>query len=291
MRTMDLEALHIFRTVVEEGGVLRAAAKLGRVQSNVTTRVRQLEERLGVRLFHKQGRTLRLSEDGRTLLQYAERLLRLADQAAAELAHGKPRGVLRLGSLESTAGVRLPAILSRYHALHPEVVVELVTGTTGALLGQLADYRIEAAFVSEPFEPAQLETMPVFAEELVLVTPKSWPRGADRDLLAAASFIAFAHGCSYRRCIEDWLGAKKLRPDRVLELASYHAIIACVAAGTGFAVVPRSVVASLRVTAGIRQHPLPPGVARNRTHLVWRGEPSRMLGGLIGIARPDAEPS
>ena len=60
MRTIDLETLNIFRTVVEEGGVVRAAHKLNRVQSNVTTRIRQLEERLGVRLFRRQGRTLAL---------------------------------------------------------------------------------------------------------------------------------------------------------------------------------------------------------------------------------------
>jgi DNA-binding transcriptional LysR family regulator len=68
MRTIDLASLEIFRTVVQEGGVIRAAAKLNRVQSNVTTRIKQLEERLGKRLFRKQGRSLALSPEGELLL-------------------------------------------------------------------------------------------------------------------------------------------------------------------------------------------------------------------------------
>ena len=80
MRMIDLEALKIFRTVVDEGGVIRAANKLNRVQSNVTTRIRQLEDHLGTRLFRREGRSLRLSAEGHTLLTYACRV--------GSLAHG-----------------------------------------------------------------------------------------------------------------------------------------------------------------------------------------------------------
>jgi len=168
MRTLDLDSLEIFRTVVSEGGVIRAASKLNRVQSNVTTRVRQLEERLGVRLFRRKGRALEPSPEGLVLLQYADRLLRLADEAQGVLQSGRPRGVFRLGSLESTAGSRLPSLLSRYHLEYPEVTVELVTGTTGALLRRMAAFEIEAAFISEPFTAPELNSSVMFDEELVL---------------------------------------------------------------------------------------------------------------------------
>src|SRR3977135_1130721 len=113
MRTIDLESLKIFRTVVDEGGVVRAANKLNRVQSNVTKRIRQLEEHLGARLFRRDGRSIRLSAEGHNLLTYADRLLRLADETVSEMRTGKPKGVFKLGSLESTAGSRLPPLLSR----------------------------------------------------------------------------------------------------------------------------------------------------------------------------------
>ena len=277
MRSLDLDSLEIFRTVVQEGGVIRAAGKLNRVQSNVTTRIKQLEQRLGRPLFRRQGRGLVLSPEGELLLSYAQRLFRLADEAESELKSGRAVGVLRLGALESTAGSRLPAILARFHRLHPGVVVELVTGTTGALLQRVANFEIEAAFVSEPFAPGALASRRVFAEELVLITPREVGVVRRASDLAGLTLIAFASGCSYSKSIEEWLGASALMPARTLEFASYQAMIACVAAGTGFAIVPRSLLATLRSAQDVRQHELPARVRRNHTHLVWNGVPSTSL--------------
>lgn len=281
MRTIDLESLLIFRTVVDEGGVIRAAEKLHRVPSNVTTRIRQLEAYLGVRLFRKEGRTLSLSAEGHTLLNYAVRLLRLADEAVDELRTGRPQGSFRLGSLESTAGSRLAPVLSRYHADNPGVVVELVTGTTAGLLTRVMNFEIEAAFVSEPFMASELQALPVFEEELVLITPRGVARvGGARDL-GHLTMIAFAHGCSYRKRLDEWLGEQDMMSARVLEFGSYQGMIACVAAGTGFAIVPKSLLDALQATDKVNQHRLPERIAVNRTHLVWRGQPSLALARLV----------
>jgi DNA-binding transcriptional LysR family regulator len=288
MRSLDLESLEIFRTVVREGGVVRAAARLNRVQSNVTTRIKQLEERLGVALFRRQGRSLVLSAEGQGLLVHAERLLRLADEAETELRAGPARGPFRLGALESTAGSRLPAILSRYHRLHPGVVIELSTGTTGALLRKVADYRLEAAFVSEPFSAPGLHAQGVFEEELVLITAQGHPPVMGAADLARSTILAFSQGCSYRRRLEDWFGVAQRLPERVLEFASYPAIIACVAAGTGCAIAPRSALESLRATGDVEVHELPEAVRRNRTHLVWHGEASPALRRLMGVLEEGA---
>jgi DNA-binding transcriptional LysR family regulator len=285
MRTIDLDSLEIFRTVVAEGGVIRAADKLHRVQSNVTTRIQQLEARLGHKLFHRQGRTLELAPAGRRLLPYADRLLRLADEAESELRSDLPLGTFTLGSLESTAGSRLAPVLSRFHKLYPGVVVELVTGTTGDLLKRVNAFEVEAAFVAEPFAAEGLETLAVFEEELVLVTAKSIASVTRAADLAGATLIAFAQGCSYRRLLEQWLGKGGVAPARSLEFASYQAMIACVAAGTGFAIVPLSVLKALRATADVRQHALPEKMRSNRTHLVWRGTPSVALTRLIEMLK------
>jgi len=276
---MDLVALQIFKTVAEQGGITKAAAKLHRVQSNVSTRVKQLEARLGTKLFLRQNRKLVLSAEGKLLLAYADQLLRLSSEAEAALRSGMPRGTLRIGALESTAGTRLPPILSRYHLAYPEVRIELVTGTTGALVARVLDYELEAAFVAEPFPANELETQPVFTEELVLITPKSFPRIRSPKDIGQTTVIAFATGCSYRRRLEAWLG--QVVPDRVMEFGSYHAIVACVAAGSGIAIVPRAVVRLVHAENGVALHPLPPDIAKARTLLVWRsGHHSVALGAL-----------
>src|SRR2546430_17210598 len=113
-RTRDRTDLHIFRSVVQAGGVTRAAEKLNRVQSNVTTRVRQLESDLGVELFIREGKKLHLSPEGKLLLDYADRLLDLAQEARDAVHNAKPRGLYRLSSMESTADAQPPVTKNKH---------------------------------------------------------------------------------------------------------------------------------------------------------------------------------
>lgn len=118
---MDLSSLEIFRAVAHEASVTRAAQQLQRAQSNVTTRIRQLEEDLGVELFLRDGKRMSLTERGSEFLAYAEQLLALADEARQSMHPAEPGGRLRLGSMESTAASRLPALLASYHKACPRV--------------------------------------------------------------------------------------------------------------------------------------------------------------------------
>ncbi|SDM94295.1 DNA-binding transcriptional regulator, LysR family [Methylobacterium phyllostachyos] len=288
---MDLDDLHIFRCVVREGGVTRAAAHLHRVPSNVTTRIKQFEERLGVALFRRQGRSLTLTEPGRTLLGHAEKLLRMADQAEQDLRGGTVRGVLRLGSLESAAGARLPPILSAFYARYPDVAIELQTGTTRALLRQLDRFEVEAAFVSEPFERRSLASVHAFDEELVLITGKGAPARRDAVALGGRTVVAFPQGCSYRERLIAWLAEEGASPERVLEMNSYHAIVACVAAGTGAAIVPAEMLDHAVLSDAVVRHPLPARLRLNRTHLVWSGEASAPLQALMTLLPKPADPT
>ena len=117
---MELSDLRAFRAVVAEGSITRAAEQLGRVQSAVTSRIQQLEARLDQKLFLRQGRRLVLTPAGRTLLDYAEQILALADEAEAAVHGDLPRGILRIGSMESTAAVRLPSILTSIRRNFPK---------------------------------------------------------------------------------------------------------------------------------------------------------------------------
>ncbi|HUQ76421.1 MAG TPA: LysR substrate-binding domain-containing protein [Burkholderiales bacterium] len=278
---MDLVELRIFKAVAEQGGITKAAAALHRVQSNVTTRVKQLEERLGTKLFHRQGRKLVLSSEGKVLLSYADRLLQLSSEAQAAMRGQAPHGVFRLGTLESTAATRLPPILARYHRAYPAVRLELSTGTSGALVDRVLRSEIEAAFVAEPFAPKNLETEHAFTEDLVLITPKGHRPVKTPDDIDERVVLAFTTGCSYRRRLETWLGRSSIVAERVMEYGSYHAITACVAAGGGIAVVPRSVLRVVGAEAQVAVHLLPAQVAKARTMLVWsRGHQSAALDAL-----------
>ena len=289
---MDLAALRIFKAVAEAGGITRAAARLHRVQSNVTTRVQQLERELGTALFHRHKRRLALSAEGKLLLGYAERLLRLSAEAEAALKDAGPRGTLRIGSLESTAATRLPPILAGYHRAYADVRLELVTGTTGALVARVRSGDLEAAFVAEPYTPDGLESLPAFDEELVIVAPKGHAPVRSAKDVQHTPILAFTTGCSYRRRLEDWLGRSAVSPERVMEYGSYHAIVACAAAGSGIAVVPRSVLKAVQREREIDVYPLPREVAQARTMLVWRaGHRSNALDALKKLLASAARPA
>ncbi len=266
---MELADLHIFKTVAEEGGIVRASRKLHRVPSSITTRVQQLESAVGTALFVREKQRLHLSPQGELLLGYADRLLRLADEARAAVAGSAPRGLFRLGALESTTASRLPAVLARLHRDCPELRVELTTGTNDALTAAVADRRLDAAFVAETPSADALAALPLFAERLLLISSLAHPPIARPADVAGESVIAFPQGCAYRRVLERWLGDRNLATVRVLELSSYHAIVACVASGTGVAVVPESVLDTVHAAA-VARHPLPQVLSQVVTPLIWR---------------------
>ena len=266
---MNFADLQVFKSVVDEGGVIRAASKLHRVPSAVTTRIKQLEASMGVKLFHRDKQRLHLSPAGELLLDYAERLIQLSEEARDVVSGTIPRGVFRLGALESTTASRLPPILAGFHARYPAVRLELVTGTNDALLGQLAERKLDAAFIAEPPSGPNLEHLPVFSERLTLISsPDHPPIKRPRDI-DGLSLIAFPDGCAYRRVLQRWLGVDSLISFRVLELASYHAIVACVTAGAGIALMPESVLETMP-HAKVCQHPLPKAQSQITTPLVWR---------------------
>lgn len=277
---MEFADLKIFKAVVDEGGIIKAARKLHRVPSSVTTRVQQLEASLGVTLFHRDRQRLHLSPSGELLLAYAQRLVQLSDEARAVVCGGVPKGVLKLGALESTAASRLPRLLAAFHRGFPEVRLELTTGTNDDLINKVVDRRLDAAFTAEPPAPRVLEHMPVFAERLVVISSLGHPPIKRARDVEGASVIAFPQGCAYRRVLQRWLGRESLATLRVLELNSYHAIVACVASGTGIALVPESVLDTMP-DAQVLRHAIPKAQADITTPLVWR--PGEILPAVLAL--------
>jgi len=291
---MDLSDLKIFSAVVREGGVTRAAEHLHRVQSNVTTRIRQLEEDIGVSLFIREGKRLHLSPAGQILLDYADRLLALADEARNAVQDPRPRGIFRLGAMESTAAVRLPGPVSEYHRLYPEVVFELRTGNPPTLSKAILAGELDAALVTLPIADALFEKIAVFEEEPVIVSAAGTPaigqgKNKGKKQYFPRTIIAFEHGCPHRKRLEDWYALRDQMPERTIELGSYHAMLGCVAAGMGVALLPKSVLTTFPESKRLRIHRLPPGENRADTYLIWRkgaGSPKiQALRDLLGEQR------
>ncbi len=252
---MDMAELEIFREVARQGSVTRAARTLQRVQSNVTTRIQQLEEELGVSLFLRDSKRMELSADGERFLLYAEKMLTTAEEAKQALHPATPSGVFRVGSMESTTASRLPKALLRFHKDNPLVKLELTTGPSEPLIQSVLAYKLDCVFVAHSAagshrkvrwndEYPGLDGTYLFPEELRLVAPPGMDkRKLSHGEMGISTIAAFANGCTYRKCAEEWV-AEQAEPQRwtILEVSSYHAILACIATGSAIGFLPQSVL-------------------------------------------------
>lgn len=273
---MDLQSLRIFKTVAEEGSVSAAARRLHYVQSNVTARLRQLEDSLGTPLFHRVNRRLQITPAGRTLLGYAGQLLGLAQAAQqAVRVDQAPHGPLLIGAMETAAAARLPQALAGFHRRHPQVELQLDTGPSDQLVAEVLAYRLDCALVSAPQEQAQLCSERVFTETLVLITAADVATVRTPHDLPRAHLLAFRPGCGYRRRLEQWVAQAGIAPLRISGFGSFEAIIGCVAAGMGVSLLPASVVEPARRLGTIAVHPLPAALAQVDTLLIWREDAGR----------------
>ncbi|HKU95370.1 MAG TPA: LysR substrate-binding domain-containing protein [Vineibacter sp.] len=286
---MDAADLRIFEAVARLGGMNRAAAELNTVQSNVTARVRLLEDELGTPLFHRHSRGVSLTPAGQRLLPYAERMAQLlADAKRAATDDGAPRGPLVIGSLETTAALRLSPLLSRYAAAWPEVDLVLRTGTTGELVEHVAARRLEGALVCGPIDHPELQAEVMFREELVLATARG-VRSLD-ELIGKGELkiVVLRAGCSYRQRLEDILARRGAVGARLLEFGTIEAILGCVAAGLGATLLPRALITASRYTERIAVHALPVSEAHVETLFIRRRDSyaSSALSAFLEHVRP-----
>jgi DNA-binding transcriptional LysR family regulator len=281
---MELSDLHVFRTVVEAGGITRAAEKLNRVQSNVTTRIQQLEEQLGVTLFIREGKRLHLSPAGKIMLGYAERLLALAREARESVHDVKPRGLLRFAVPESTAAVRLPTPLSEYCRLYPAVTLELRARNSDQVANEILSGDIDAGIAMEPIVDAPFDKVAIYDEELVVIAAAGHPPIRSARDARSQTILVFEHGCPWRKRLERWFELTGDRPERTIEITSFHAMLGCVVVGMGISMVPRMMLETFPEMHRLSVHPLPPELSRAQSVILWRkGARSPKLDALVEI--------
>lgn len=247
---MELSQLRMFKTVHDLGSIARASEVLHCVPSNITARLKTLERELGTPLFLRSGRGLRITPAGEIFLTYATKILGLSEQAKDAVAPGgTPAGPLRIGAIESSATGRLPRLLAKYHALYPQVSLQLSTGTWAQLLEDTQQHRLDGVIVAVDIDRPGLRRTVMYREELILIASASHgPLRTAADLQGKVLFM-WPAGCPYRLALEQWL----LRHDQVpqiVSIASYGAIVGCVSAGAGISLVPRGIYEQYRHQAG-----------------------------------------
>lgn len=259
---MELVALRTFQAVVEEGGILAASRKLNTVQSNVTGRIRRLEEELGAELFFRKGRGLELAPSGRVLLGYARRMLQLERQTCAAVRQvGEAAGELRIGAMETFAALHLPPALKVLRAAYPKLELRIHTETSAALTEQVLAHKLDCAFVAGPVMHPDLDFHEVAVEELVQVHAQ----GTDP---IKQPLILFREGCAYRARAIAWQRVQGHAVADAMEFGTLEGILGCVSVGLGWTLMPRRVVEQSKLRSELVIESLPAEIARVPTGMI-----------------------
>jgi DNA-binding transcriptional LysR family regulator len=243
---------------------------LNTVQSNVTSRIRLLEKEVGVPLFKRHSRGVALTNAGERLLPYAMKVAGLlTDAKRAVKDDGRPKGPLRIGSLETTAAYRLPPLISRYGASYPAVDLSLKTATNLGLIEDVLHHGLDGAFVCGPLDHPDLNQTVVFHEELVIATAVGRKKFSSTVDNGALKILVKGQGCAYRERLEDMLARRSINISRI-EFGTLDAIVGCVAAGLGETLLPQSVLAPAVKDKRVEIHRLPPAESKVETLFVTR---------------------
>ncbi|MCK1476070.1 DNA-binding transcriptional LysR family regulator [Bradyrhizobium sp. LB8.2] len=271
---MELSDIQTFAAVARTGGITRAAEELNTVQSNVTQRVKALEAEIGTPLFERHSRGMTLTSAGKRLLPYAQRMAALSREAVlAARDDGEPKGPLAIGSMETTAAVRLPPLLADFHRRFPAVRLSLRTAPTADLVASVLEGTLDGAFVAGPIAHADLTATSAFREELVLVSARRWATLAELRAGTPESgptALVFRTGCTYRQRLEQifvefgWPSAARF------ELGTLDGMIGCVAADMGVTLLPRAVVERSAINGSVTVHALGALHARVETLFIQR---------------------
>lgn len=289
---MDLPDLRVFQAVAHAGGITRAAAVLHRVPSNVTTRIKNLESNLGVTLFDRENRQFQLSPQGKVLLEYANRLLSLAEEARGAMHEQVPRGVLHLGAMESTAAIRLPSLIGQIHDSYPDLSIELRTGAPRPLTARVLSGELDAALVAEPVSDPQLDSLVAYTEKLVVIGPAGHPPIRSAHDIRKGTLLVFEPDCPHRQRLEAWCARDNMAPIRIIEVGSYHAILGCCVAGMGVALIPVAVLDTYTERARLSEHTLKGDFRTVKTLLIWRKDaPQPKVKVLADLIRHGPPPS
>ena len=242
---MNLDQIRNFHAVAVHKSFTIAAEKLFRTQPAISTQVRMLEEELGTRLFDRIGKKVYLTQAGNVLLDYAERLLSLHDEAklAVTEVNTTPKGKILIGANESTCLYVLPQIFALFKKKYPDVQISIYRNFSRKVLDKVRGNQLDFGIVTLPVPDRELNILPIAEDELWLITGPGHPLAAQSspnlEDVVSYPFIFHTAGTTRER-LRKHFGSWWDRLHISMELASIETIKKFVSIGMGVSIVPRS---------------------------------------------------
>jgi DNA-binding transcriptional LysR family regulator len=264
--------LQVFHAVAKHLSFTKAAEALFMTQPAVTFQIKQLEEHFNTRLFERGHGQIALTEAGRVVFDYADRILGLSTEMDARLKDmtGQVIGPLLIGASMTIAEYLLPQVLGEFNARYPGVVPRLLVANSETVQNQVAEHSLDIGFIEGDSLLPSLVTEIVCEDELLVVCAPSHPlaklRSIAPGLLAQHAYVSREPGSGTREVSDHYLQKIGLAPDAlqpVMELGSPEALKGLVATGLGFAIMSRATVIKETRMGLLAAIPLAPRLVRN----------------------------
>lgn len=268
---MNINDLKLFEAVASHGNFTKAAEAMFTVQSNVTARIKSLEEEFGTTLFLRTSRKVELTSAGKTLLNYSKQINNLIEEA--KLSVGKSdiiKGQIKIGFLETTMALKGPDIVNEMANKFPLIDLDLTSAMRDTLINDVINYKLDAAFIPAPVYNEELEQIHIMDERIVAVTPigiKSLDNLIEQHQIKA---IVFDQGCFFRARLEAWLISNNVMNYHKTVINSIEGVVNFIESGIGFSFLPEEIVSSFYSGRKIKTFPLPKEISSVKTVLIYR---------------------
>ncbi len=272
---MELRHLRYFEAVARHCHVTRAASELHIAQPALSKQISQLEQELGLALFDRVGRNVRLTEAGEALLPHARAVMAQVEASRAEMAEriGLRRGRATIGTTPTVGTQLLPKVLAAFNQRYPGIELRLHEAGVQTLLDLLETGLTDVAIVTLPVEDAHLTVVPLFSEEMVVAVWRGHPLSALSSVqlrdLAKTAWVLSPENYELREATLVACQQAGFSPRVVLDGGEIDTLLRFVAAGLGVALVPRLAVQEVQDLVALR---VADQVLQRSLGLVWRGD-------------------
>jgi len=241
---MDLRQLEIIRAIADSGSFTAAGAKLHVSQSAISRQILLLEDELGEPVFHRIGRRIRITPAGESLLQLSHRVFQDLQDTVSAISDKQEslNGTMRLVGGMTVCLYVFPALLAEMRRLHPHLDLKITVGTAERSIAMLRSGAGDLGLITLPVDVADLVSVPVLEEELLLATYPAHPLAKKKTItpadLSRQHFIVFETGSITRKLVEEFFAKERIKPEIVMETENVEIIKAMVRHGLGISIIP-----------------------------------------------------
>jgi DNA-binding transcriptional LysR family regulator len=267
---MNTNDFKIFEAVAAHGSFTKAAEATFTVQSNVTARIKSLEEEFGVSLFTR-AKKVQLTAAGETLMHYCKQISQLIETAKRELSQSNQLiGHLKIGCIETTMALKVPELIQRFNTTYPDIELEFKSAMSPDLIHEVMNYKLDAAFITAPITSPDLEQRLIKEEQLVIVSSGKYETLNDITQDSQVKIIVFEQGCVYRARLESWLSYKGIINYKSTVVNSLEGIVNFVEAGLAITILPLELIEQYYPNRQLRTFSIGKELGSTTTMIIYR---------------------